>query len=299
MSVVKSFAWRWLAVRGSLRSSLMKSLIFPLLLLSLSEMQAQFPTIPMVLQPGKVLGKAEYVVDYSYWSKTAPQSKDSVEDIIRLELGQTFVKSYSYRLWQADSALTHAPDKSARMRIPEDGMSPFWYYRDLTNGRTQVWYRTPLSGPILSYIDTPTFSWTITGSKKTISGYETQLATCVFRGRSYEAWFTPSIPISAGPSLFGGLPGLILELRSVDGAHHFTLDALQKRAGDIVEWKVRLVKTVSRPQFRNYYERVHKHPIQTLRSNGQRIYPQDDQGNFISEAEAVDWQIPYNPIELE
>ena len=115
-------------MRGSLRLSLKKSLIFPLLLLSLSEMQAQFPTIPMVLQPGKVLGKAEYVVDYSYWSKMAPQSKDSVEDIIRLELGQTFVKSYSYRLWQADSALTHAPDKSARMRIPEDGMSPFWYY---------------------------------------------------------------------------------------------------------------------------------------------------------------------------
>ena len=76
----------------------MKSLIFPLLLLSLSKMQAQFPTIPMVLQPGKVLGKAEYVVDYSYWSKMAPQSKDSVEDIIRLELGQTLVKSYSYRL---------------------------------------------------------------------------------------------------------------------------------------------------------------------------------------------------------
>ena len=85
----------------------------------------------------------------------------------------------------------------------------------------------------------------------------------------------------------------------MDGTHHFTLDALQKRTGDIVEWKIRLVKTVSRPQFRDYYLRLHKHPIQTLRSNGQRIYPQDDQGNFISEAEAVDWQIPYNPIELE
>lgn len=280
----------------------MRILFFILLVtgnIGLFNLQAQFPSIPIVLQAGKILGKSEYFVDYTYRYKTTPQGKDSVEDVIRLELGKTIVKSYSYKLWQADSALTHNPNKSGRMRIPEDGLSSFWYYRDLTSGRTKVWYRTPLAGPILSYIDTPTFSWLITGRKKIISGYETQLATCLFRGRSYEAWFAPSIPISAGPNLFGGLPGLILELRSVDGDHHFRLDALQKRSADIVEWKVRLVKEVSRPQFRDYYQRLHKHPIQTLRGNGQRVYPQNEQGDFLTEAEAMNWQIPYNPIELK
>ena len=280
----------------------MRILFFILLVagnIGLFNLQAQFPSIPIVLQAGKILGKSEYFVDYTYRYKTTPQGKDSVEDVIRLELGKTIVKSYSYKLWQADSALTHNPNKSGRMRIPEDGLSSFWYYRDLTSGRTKVWYRTPLAGPILSYIDTPTFSWLITGRKKIISGYETQLATCLFRGRSYEAWFAPSIPISAGPNLFGGLPGLILELRSVDGDHHFRLDALQKRSADIVEWKVRLVKEVSRPQFRDYYQRLHKHPIQTLRGNGQRVYPQNEQGDFLTEAEAMNWQIPYNPIEVE
>ena len=281
---------------------IMRILFFILLVagnIGLFNLQAQFPSIPIVLQAGKILGKSEYFVDYTYRYKTTPQGKDSVEDVIRLELGKTIVKSYSYKLWQADSALTHNPNKSGRMRIPEDGLSSFWYYRDLTSGRTKVWYRTPLAGPILSYIDTPTFSWLITGRKKIISGYETQLATCLFRGRSYEAWFAPSIPISAGPNLFGGLPGLILELRSVDGDHHFRLDALQKRSADIVEWKVRLVKEVSRPQFRDYYQRLHKHPIQTLRGNGQRVYPQNEQGDFLTEAEAMNWQIPYNPIELK
>lgn len=280
----------------------MRILFFILLVagnIGLFNLQAQFPSIPIVLQAGKILGKSEYFVDYTYRYKTAPQGKDSVEDVIRLELGKAIVKSYSYKLWQADSALTHNPNKSGRMRIPEDGLSSFWYYRDLTSGRTKVWYRTPLAGPILSYIDTPTFSWLITGRKKIISGYETQLATCLFRGRSYEAWFAPSIPISAGPNLFGGLPGLILELRSVDGDHHFTLEALHKRNADIVEWKIRLVKIVSRPQFRDYYQRLHKHPIQTLRGNGQRVYPQNEQGDFLTEAEAMNWQIPYNPIELK
>ena len=95
---------------------------------------------------------------------------------------------------------------------------PLCYYRDLTNGTTQVSYRTPLSGTTLKYTDTPTFSWTLTGGKKVISGYEAQRATCQLRRRSYEAWFTPSIPISAGPNFFGGLFGLILELHNIDGA---------------------------------------------------------------------------------
>ena len=97
-------------------------------------------------------------------------------------------------------------------------LSPLCYYRDLTNGTTQVSYRTPLSGTALKYTDTPTFSWTLTGEKKVTSGYEAQRATWQFRRRSYEAWFTPSIPISAGLNFFGGLFGLIPELHNMDGA---------------------------------------------------------------------------------
>ena len=260
---------------------------------------AQFPTIQMRLQAGKILGKSEYFVDYTYRHKTPAESKDFQDDIIRVELGKALVKSYSYRLWQADSALTHDANKYAQVRIPDEGLSPFCYYRDLTNGTTQVYYRTPLSGPTLKYTDTPTFSWTLTGEKKVISGYEAQRATCQFRGRSYEAWFTPSIPISAGPNFFGGLPGLILELHSMDGTHHFVLDALCQRSADIVEWKIRLVKSVSRAQFRDYYQRLHKHPIQTFEANGQRVSPRDAQGKFLTAAETLSWTIPFNPIELE
>ena len=260
---------------------------------------AQLPAIPMRLQAGKILGKSEYFVDYTYRHKTPAESKDFQEDIIRVELGKALVKSYSYRLWQADSLLTQITNPNGTMQTPEGGLSPFCYYRDLTNGTTQVSYRTPLSGPTLKYTDTPTFSWTLTGEKKVISDYEAQRATCQFRGRSYEAWFTPSIPISAGPNFFGGLPGLILELHSMDGTHHFVLDALCQRSADIVEWKIRLVKSVSRAQFRDYYQRLHKHPIQTFEANGQRVYPRDAQGKFLTAGETLSWTIPFNPIELE
>ena len=133
---------------------------------------AQLPAIPMRLQAGKILGKSEYFVDYTYRHKTPAESKDFQEDIIRVELGKAFVKSYSYRLWQADSLLTQITNPNGTILTPEGGLSPFCYYRDLTNGTTQVYYRTPLSGPTLKYTDTPTFSWTLTGEKKVISGYE-------------------------------------------------------------------------------------------------------------------------------
>lgn len=56
-------------------------------------------------------------------------------------------------------------------------------------------------------------SWKMTKDIKTIQGYVCQKAVFVQDSlNSIEAWFTPQIPIGAGPETYGGLPGLILEL---------------------------------------------------------------------------------------
>ena len=43
-------------------------------------------------------------------------------------------------------------------------------------------------------------------------GYMVQKAETEHDGKNIEAWFTPQVPVSAGPGQFGGLPGLILVL---------------------------------------------------------------------------------------
>lgn len=54
--------------------------------------------------------------------------------------------------------------------------------------------------------------WTVhTDSLTSIMGYGCVYATCEFRGRNWEAWFTPEIPISEGPWKLAGLPGLVLK----------------------------------------------------------------------------------------
>lgn len=54
--------------------------------------------------------------------------------------------------------------------------------------------------------------WSITQEFKTISGFKTQKAEGLFRGRKYIAWFTNEIPIKYGPWKLNGLPGLILNV---------------------------------------------------------------------------------------
>lgn len=75
------------------------------------------------------------------------------------------------------------------------------------------------------------FNWKIeTGIQQKISGYLCQKATTIFAGRTYEAWFTPEIPISEGPYKFYGLPGLILKINDKNHQHEYTLIALSKHS---------------------------------------------------------------------
>lgn len=60
------------------------------------------------------------------------------------------------------------------------------------------------------------FKWEITGDTKLVAGYNCYAASTYFRGRNYIAYFTPEIPVSVGPYKFGGLPGLILEIKTTD-----------------------------------------------------------------------------------
>lgn len=52
--------------------------------------------------------------------------------------------------------------------------------------------------------------WNLTQDTLTISGYLCYKATAEVAGRNWEAWYTPQIPVSDGPWLLWGLPGLII-----------------------------------------------------------------------------------------
>ncbi len=69
--------------------------------------------------------------------------------------------------------------------------------------------------------------WEIYPEFKQFGPYTCQKAIGAFRGRTYEAWFAPDIPIPSGPYKLGGLPGLILEAQSIDGFVKFLFVKLE------------------------------------------------------------------------
>lgn len=74
----------------------------------------------------------------------------------------------------------------------------------------------------------PKLDWEVGDSTKNILGYECFEATVDFHGRKWIVWFTPEIPIVAGPWKLDGLPGLILEATTEDGQYSFVANGIQQ-----------------------------------------------------------------------
>lgn len=66
-------------------------------------------------------------------------------------------------------------------------------------------------------------SWNILDSTKNILGYDCVFATTEYRGRTWNVWFAPEIPIGDGPWKLCGLPGLIL--KAEDSKGHYVYEA--------------------------------------------------------------------------
>jgi GLPGLI family protein len=87
-------------------------------------------------------------------------------------------------------------------------------------GATNYYYQEPASP----------FAWTISPATATIGGYPCQRATTTFGGRTWEAWFTRTVPLSDGPYKFYGLPGLIVKISDLRGHYVFELTKLRPLA---------------------------------------------------------------------
>ncbi len=95
---------------------------------------------------------------------------------------------------------------------------------DLTKQETTVQLSSVLRGYEYTY-PTPEIQWQRVAGDTVIQEMPCHKATCSFSGRQYVAWYTEQIPLPYGPYLFGGLPGLIVELHDVGRNWNFTFES--------------------------------------------------------------------------
>jgi len=97
------------------------------------------------------------------------------------------------------------------------------FYSDFTNGKTVQW-ASVRGRPFIISDSLRTPEWRLLDETKEINGMKCQKAMASVYGREYEAWFSTDIPFPYGPWKLHGLPGLILEAHSTDGAIDFVLE---------------------------------------------------------------------------
>ena len=183
--------------------------------------------------------KADIEVSYTAHHPNLRNGKDDVTNKYILLAGGDDSKFFSPRTEYVDS-LNSTPDGQAKYQeitrtaylggkmkdIPRADGS---FYVVKSGKRNKLTYYDKVGTEKYYYEEEiPKIEWMVGDSTKTILGYECFDATTYFHGRRWTVWFTPDIPIVAGPWKLSGVPGLILEATAEGGQYSFIADGIQQ-----------------------------------------------------------------------
>jgi GLPGLI family protein len=131
-------------------------------------------------------------------------------------------------------------------------------------------------------------------------GYNCKKATCKFRGREYEAWYAPDIPINKGPYKFSGLPGLILRITDKLKQIQFACDDIERISVPMIKNISKIDREPKRIDRKDFFSIQKKHNENQLTAfsafvNQSKSNITDKNGNTVQ----MQGITSYNPIELE
>lgn len=171
--------------------------------------------------------------------------KDRVgEDLMVLWQGDNYSVFESYYGFQSDSVIKAATSKVSNPNQANIGMI-LGQVSSMKKPAFRYLVHKATSKGVITVYDKVFFdnykytqplamtTWKIHPETKTILGFKTQKATIEYSGRKFIAWFAEDIPISDGPYVFNGLPGLILQITDDKGFFNFEMMGIEKREIDL------------------------------------------------------------------
>lgn len=256
--------------------------------------------------PVRVFGQpieedVNYAFEYTFKYKRDSMQTGYATDLFKLDVCSSFSKYYSHISYSKDSV---AREMMAQDKTPAE-------IRERTNyfGRGSHLTVVKKNGILIvsdKFINEtlvyeepfPAFNWQIASQTDTVCGYLCHLATCDFRGRHWQVWFTPEIPIMEGPWKFAGLPGLII--KACDSKRDFIFELVyvsesQHRIISSAPSKDPFQKT-TRVQFMAVDRKSKQDPTAFLESQGFRIGPAKKSDGTPFTMKGI--SLPYNPMEL-
>ena len=224
-----------------------------------------------------------------------PEKK--IEESMVLKVGTTSSSYYSYTRYLTDSLLGEQLKKGGNVRIEKKneenmGIVTYQIYKNYPAGKVTTLDRLAMNR-FRCEEENEMPAWELLNDTATILSYLCQKAVCRFKGREYEAWFTPEIPRNEGPWKLYGLPGLILKASDSQGHYTFECTGLTNNDEKLM-FGADGFESISRKNLNRIYERYAADPIGYVTSSSPniRIVMKDESG----ENKTVK-NMPYNPIE--
>ena len=252
-----------------------------------------------MLNDSVVIDKCNIRIEYSAKIVLDTVDNFSCNDVIVVEIGNSFQKFYSHiwHLRNMNYTLLMLESEDQQVSIPKAKYQPaidYEIFRDVRNRRLTTLHQLyGVKEHIFEYEEIyPHFEWELSSDTTTIHGYICQKADVDFRGRRWTVWFTPQIPIDGGLWKFNGLPGLIL--RAYDASEHFYFDLhsiSHPQQDNICTYRSK-TKRITREKYREIEQKVFRAPFSPY--DGIAVYNRETGKH---EWLPADWSMPYNPIE--
>jgi len=158
---------------------------------------------------------------------------DQIGDYIKELDGEKYVSDPAFAT--VDRTLVFEPASSimypTAMQPFEPGEREDWEYVDTTHVRFNDATYTEsreFDGTLYLIRDhVPALSWRLFDDERLYLGYRVRKATAMADSAVIEAWFAPDIPITAGPGLYGGLPGLILMVTNTARGEVYAAESIE------------------------------------------------------------------------
>ena len=140
----------------------------------------------------------------------------------------------------------------------------------------------------------PDIKWQLQEGDTTLCDVPCKKAVCRFGGRNWTAWYAPSFNMPVGPYLFGGLSGLIFDIRDTKDNFHFLFNGLEhlKNGKKIYLKKSNRLISTSRVNVRKAVRNEQDNIFKAMQMQHPNDWTESDNSNDSGKR-------PYNPIELE
>ncbi len=246
-----------------------------------------------------------YSITYTYHYANDTTGTVRLFDKQVLEIGTNTVHYYSKNAALIDSIMFQAVDpvkarKSFAANERELYEDIYWHYphKDSISVYTGL-----VNADYLYKEPIPSMDWKLTGNICSILGYTCLSASARFRGRSYEVWFAPEVPVSPGPWKFNGLPGLILKARDEAGLFVWEAQSVSRKQNKkihVLNPRFNKIIETTRPELVRLQEKRWKDPAGLYVQQGHAMHVLDGKTGKTFKMSPGQFVLPYIPIpELE